>query len=95
MVPILVSCESPLYVHPHSKIILNQSINDDAEFLTSQLVMDYSLLVGLDEDSGELVLGIIGEFSILLIMVKAIFNKHGIQCISIIKFYTLPKICWF
>lgn len=56
---IKMSCESPLYVHPHSKIILNQSINDDAEFLTSQLVMDYSLLVGLDEDSGELVLGII------------------------------------
>lgn len=58
----LVSCESPLYVHPHSKIILNQAINDDSEFLTSQLVMDYSLLVGLDEDSGELVLGIIGNF---------------------------------
>lgn len=62
MVHILVSCESPLYVHPHSKIILNQSINDDSEFLTSHLVMDYSLLVGLDEDSGELVLGIIGNF---------------------------------
>lgn len=58
----LVSCESPLYVYPHSKIILNQAINDDAEFLTTQLVMDYSLLVGLDEDSGELVLGIIGSF---------------------------------
>lgn len=57
-----MSCESPLYVHPHSKIILNQAINDDAEFLTLQLVMDYSLLVGLDEDSGELVLGIIGNF---------------------------------
>ncbi|XP_025408093.1 putative 1-phosphatidylinositol 3-phosphate 5-kinase isoform X2 [Sipha flava] len=56
---IKMSCESPLYVHPHSKIILNQAINDDAEFLTTQLVMDYSLLVGLDEDSGELVLGII------------------------------------
>lgn len=59
---ILVSCESPLYVHPHSKIILSQAINDDAEFLSSQLVMDYSLLVGLDEDSNELVLGIIGDF---------------------------------
>lgn len=56
-----MSCDSPLYVHPHSKIVLNQAINDDAEFLTSQLVMDYSLLVGLDEDSGELVLGIIGK----------------------------------
>ncbi|XP_050432860.1 putative 1-phosphatidylinositol 3-phosphate 5-kinase isoform X2 [Adelges cooleyi] len=56
---IKMSCESPIYVFPHSKIILNQAINDDAEFLTKQLVMDYSLLVGLDEDSGELVLGII------------------------------------
>lgn len=61
MIFISVSCESPIYIHPHSKIILNQAINDDAEFLTSQLVMDYSLLVGQDEDSGELVLGIIGN----------------------------------
>lgn len=69
MVYILVSCESPLYVHPHSKIILNQSISDDSEFLTSHLVMDYSLLVGLDEDSGELVLGIIGNFQIIVYVV--------------------------
>lgn len=63
-----VSCESPLYVYPHSKIILNQAINDDAEFLTTQLVMDYSLLVGLDEDSGELVLGIIGSYKNIIIV---------------------------
>lgn len=63
---VLVSCDSPIYIHPHSKIILNQAINDDAEFLTSQLVMDYSLLVGQDEDSGELVLGIIGNLFSLL-----------------------------
>lgn len=73
---ILVSCESPLYVHPHSKIILNQAINDDAEFLSSQLVMDYSLLVGLDEDSGELVLGVIGNYLIYF----SINSKKKMYC---------------
>ncbi|VVC36576.1 Hypothetical protein CINCED_3A016117 [Cinara cedri] len=56
---IKMSCEYPLYVHSHSKIILNQAINEDTEFLSSQFIMDYSLLVGLDEDSNEFVLGII------------------------------------
>lgn len=87
-----MSCESPLYVHPHSKIILNQAINDDAEFLTSQLVMDYSLLVGLDEDSGELVLGIIGNLKFYQLRTKLSPNNN---VIPITKFFTLTKICWW
>ncbi|XP_033727626.1 1-phosphatidylinositol 3-phosphate 5-kinase-like [Pecten maximus] len=54
-----LSVESPLYVYPHSKMVLNMAIKRDSEFLSSNLVMDYSLLVGLDEKRNELVVGII------------------------------------
>ena len=46
---------------PHAKSVLTQAIKRDTEFLTSQSVMDYSLLVGLDQNRKELVVGIIGE----------------------------------
>ncbi|XP_048238602.1 1-phosphatidylinositol 3-phosphate 5-kinase-like isoform X1 [Haliotis rufescens] len=54
-----LSVESPLYMRPHSKTVLNAAISSDSEFLSSNLVMDYSLLVGLDEARKELVVGII------------------------------------
>lgn len=54
-----VTCESPLYILPHSKSVLTAAIQYDTEFLSAQSVMDYSLLVGLDEENKELVLGII------------------------------------
>ncbi|XP_046543785.1 LOW QUALITY PROTEIN: 1-phosphatidylinositol 3-phosphate 5-kinase-like [Haliotis rubra] len=54
-----LSVESPLYMRPHSKTVLNAAISSDSEFLSSILVMDYSLLVGLDEARKELVVGII------------------------------------
>ncbi|CAC5388449.1 PIKFYVE [Mytilus coruscus] len=54
-----LSIESPLYIYPHSKTLLMNVISRDSQFLAANLVMDYSLLVGLDENSDELVLGII------------------------------------
>lgn len=54
-----MSCDSPLYIRPHSKAVLNRAIDKDTEFLADNSVMDYSLLVGLEPKSGELVLGII------------------------------------
>lgn len=56
-----VTCDSPLYILPHSKSVLSAAIQNDTEFLSAQSVMDYSLLVGLDSERKELVLGIIGE----------------------------------
>ncbi|XP_059468321.1 1-phosphatidylinositol 3-phosphate 5-kinase isoform X2 [Neocloeon triangulifer] len=56
---IKMSCEAPLYILPHCKMVLTLAIERDTQFLSSQAVMDYSLLVGLDEQSKELVLGII------------------------------------
>lgn len=55
-----VSCDSPLYIRSHSKVVLNKAIRSDTKFLADNSVMDYSLLVGLEPSSGELVLGIIG-----------------------------------
>lgn len=51
--------ENPLLVHAKSKQILNEAIDNDSKFLTSISVMDYSLLVGVDKENHELVLGII------------------------------------
>ncbi|XP_047360824.1 1-phosphatidylinositol 3-phosphate 5-kinase isoform X1 [Vespa velutina] len=54
-----MSCDSPLYIRSHSKVVLNKAIRSDTKFLADNSVMDYSLLVGLEPSSGELVLGII------------------------------------
>lgn len=57
-----MTCDSPLYILPHSQTVLMRAIERDTEFLAAQRVMDYSLLVGLDKDRSELVIGIIGQF---------------------------------
>lgn len=54
-----LTCEHPLLIHARSKQILNEAIDNDSKFLTSISVMDYSLLVGVDRENQELVLGII------------------------------------
>ncbi|CAK8672639.1 unnamed protein product [Clavelina lepadiformis] len=51
--------DHPLYVHEHTKILIQKALSDDAHFLSSHLVIDYSLLVGIDSDKKELVVGII------------------------------------
>eukprot|EP00058_Branchiostoma_floridae_P013130 XP_002598618.1 hypothetical protein BRAFLDRAFT_118352 [Branchiostoma floridae] len=51
--------DEPLYIRPHSKTVLTRAITYDTQFLSSHLVMDYSLLVGVDEVTNELVVGII------------------------------------
>lgn len=53
------SVDSPLYVFPHSKAVLMSAITRDTQFLAKEWVMDYSLLVGCDETTNELVIGII------------------------------------
>ncbi len=50
---------SPLYVHVTDKDRLRNSIFNDTLFLSQRNVVDYSLLVGIDGDTGELVVGII------------------------------------
>ena len=54
-------CNTPVYVHPHSKRVLMQAISMDTQFLAENHVMDYSLLACVEDVTGELVLGIIGR----------------------------------
>uniref|UniRef100_A0A6G1SIQ8 1-phosphatidylinositol 3-phosphate 5-kinase n=1 Tax=Aceria tosichella TaxID=561515 RepID=A0A6G1SIQ8_9ACAR len=54
-----IACDHPLFIHARSKQILNECIENDSSFLSKIGVMDYSLLVGVDKENQELVLGII------------------------------------
>ena len=51
--------DNPLFIREHSKKILRASVYNDTLFLSKLNVMDYSLLVGIDNESKELVIGIV------------------------------------
>ncbi|KAI1818301.1 hypothetical protein GGS20DRAFT_529457 [Poronia punctata] len=51
--------ESPLFAREHSKKLLRASVFNDTLFLARQNVMDYSLMIAVDEVRKELVVGII------------------------------------
>lgn len=51
--------ETPLFAREHSKKLLSQSVWNDTLFLGRQNVMDYSLMIAIDEQRHELVVGII------------------------------------
>lgn len=51
--------ESPLFIRDHSKKALRAAVSNDTYFLSTLNVMDYSMLVGIDRDSKELVVGIV------------------------------------
>lgn len=51
--------DNPLYIRSHCKSVLRASIHSDSHFLSSHLIIDYSLLVGRDDTTDELVVGII------------------------------------
>ena len=78
-----MTCDDPLYVMSHSKTVLSQAIGSDTQFLASQSVMDYSLLVGLDKERRELVVGIIGMYCIVLYLL------YCVCCIACVVLYVL------
>lgn len=51
--------ENPLFAREHSKKLLRVSVWNDTLFLARQNVMDYSLMVAVDESRKELVVGVI------------------------------------
>lgn len=51
--------ESPLFAREHAKRLLRASVWNDTLFLARQDVMDYSLMIAVDEVKKELVVGII------------------------------------
>lgn len=54
-----VSHTHPLYLRDHSKRILRTALWNDTLFLSNLNVMDYSLVVGIDNERAELVIGIV------------------------------------
>ncbi|KAJ4801084.1 1-phosphatidylinositol 3-phosphate 5-kinase [Rhynchospora pubera] len=51
--------KKPIFLGCHAKRQLERAVWNDTSFLSSVNVMDYSLLVGIDEEQKELVIGII------------------------------------
>jgi 1-phosphatidylinositol-3-phosphate 5-kinase len=49
----------PLCVDEHAKALITYAVWNDSLFLSSLYVMDYSLIVGIDEENQELVVGIV------------------------------------
>ncbi|KAJ7733569.1 hypothetical protein DFH07DRAFT_134079 [Mycena maculata] len=49
----------PFYLREHSKRILRGALYNDSKFLSDVNVMDYSFLVGVDNQNNELVVGIV------------------------------------
>ncbi|PWA19418.1 hypothetical protein CCH79_00017168 [Gambusia affinis] len=47
--------DNPLYIRSHCKTILKAAIHSDAYFLSSHLIIDYSLLVGRDDATDQLI----------------------------------------
>jgi 1-phosphatidylinositol-3-phosphate 5-kinase len=54
-----VAAETPLYVREHTKKHLETALHNDSLFLSKTHIMDYSLIVGVDRSSQEIVVGIV------------------------------------
>ncbi|PIL34683.1 hypothetical protein GSI_03463 [Ganoderma sinense ZZ0214-1] len=46
-------------VRTHSKVVLQEAIKADCEFLARSNIMDYSLLLGVDEENKEMICGLV------------------------------------
>lgn len=85
----IVIFQSPLFIRAHSKEILRSSLHNDTLFLSNKNVMDYSLLVGIDEERHELVVGIVGKLKIYNIYLT--FDGYNLTNAQIL-FEHLPGI---
>lgn len=56
-----------------TKYNLSDSLFNDTQFLLNLDVMDYSLLVGFDEDTNEIIVGIVGKVQSILHPQKNVF----------------------
>ncbi|GAA5986930.1 hypothetical protein JCM10908_000958 [Rhodotorula pacifica] len=51
--------QSQLLIRPHSKALLREALANDVKFLSEQGNIDFSLLCGVDDSRGELIVGLI------------------------------------
>jgi len=49
----------PVYVSPHSRLVVRDAIRSDAAFLTSSNIMDYSMLLGVDDHGHDIACGLV------------------------------------
>jgi 1-phosphatidylinositol-3-phosphate 5-kinase len=54
-----VVSENPLFVRDHARRFLKSALHNDTLFLAQNNVMDYSLIIGIDDERHELIVGII------------------------------------
>jgi len=52
----------PFYLREHSKRIMRGALWNDSKFLAKLNIMDYSLLVAVDSENNDLIVGIVGAF---------------------------------
>lgn len=69
-----------MLVRPHSKAILREAIKNDSNFLAQSNIMDYSLLLGVNEEKRQIACGLvdtIGSYTFAKTLeYKA---KHGLK----------------
>lgn len=58
---LIENIEAPLYIREHAKNLIRSSIYNDTLFLSRLNIMDYSLLVGVNDEDNSLILGIVGN----------------------------------
>lgn len=77
----------PLCVDEHSKALITFAVWNDSLFLSSLYVMDYSLIVGIDEENQELVVGIIDyirQYTLDKQIEKWVKSQQGTQLPTVI-----------
>ena len=78
----------------YAQILITSAFKRDAEFLSRHEIIDYSLLVGIDVDNNQVVIGIIGLFVSVFFNVYACFETTFYKTNfnnSIKVFYLLAK----
>jgi len=79
--------EQPLFIREYSKNLLFTSVWKDTSFLSQLNVMDYSLVVGVDSDTHELIIGIVGKVFYLFIYLFILFYfQYLILVIILLKY---------
>ncbi|OQR76585.1 1-phosphatidylinositol 3-phosphate 5-kinase-like [Tropilaelaps mercedesae] len=81
-------CDHPLYIRQHSKKVLMDAITNDSSFLAECKVMDYSLLVGIDTERNEFVVGVIDYVR------QFTWDKKAEMIVKSLPYMKSPTVIW-
>jgi hypothetical protein len=70
--------DNRVLLYSHSKSLLRQALANDTQFLASHGLIDYSLLVGIDDTKKELVVGLIDTLGVYN-LAKLLENKGKVR----------------